>query len=47
MPAQAPARMLKMPRRTKTRQQAREERIAQLRKFNDDYIAERNKPPPF
>ena len=31
MPAEATARTLKMPRRTKTRQQSREDRIAQLR----------------
>jgi hypothetical protein len=42
-----PHRVLMMPRRNKTRTQARAERIQELRRLNDAYVAERNKPPPF
>ncbi|GAC1407174.1 MAG: hypothetical protein NVSMB60_27430 [Mycobacterium sp.] len=40
-------RGLKMPRRKTTRAQDRAKRIEAERKLNDDYVAERNKPPPF
>ena len=38
---------LTMPRRTRTREQNRQRSIQAERKLNDDFIAERNKPPPF
>jgi hypothetical protein len=41
------SRGLKMPRRRTTRVQDRAQRIEAERKLNDDYVAERNKPPPF
>ena len=40
-------RGLKMPRRKATRAQDRAKRIEAERRLNDDYVAERNKPPPF
>jgi hypothetical protein len=42
-----PNRGLMMPRRKTTRAQNRARRIEAERKLNDDYVAERNKPPPF
>ena len=36
-----------MPTRKRTRAQARADRIKTERALNDDYLAERNKPPPF
>jgi hypothetical protein len=36
-----------MPRRRTTRAQNRAKRIEAERKLNDEYVAERNKPPPF
>lgn len=42
-----PNRGLMMPRRKTTRAQDRAKRIDTERKLNDDYVAERNKPPPF
>jgi hypothetical protein len=42
-----PNRGLKMPRRKTTRAQDRAKRIEAERRLNDDYVAERNKPPPF
>lgn len=41
-----PDRGLKMPRRRRTRAQDRARRIEELRRLNDDFVAERNKPPP-
>jgi hypothetical protein len=41
------ARTLRMPRRTRTRAQARAARIDAERRLNDAHVAERNKPPPF
>jgi hypothetical protein len=41
------ARTLKMLRRSQTRTQARAQRTTALRRLNDDYVTERNKPPPF
>jgi hypothetical protein len=38
---------LTMPRRTRTREQNRQRSIQAERKLNDEYVAERNKPPPF
>jgi hypothetical protein len=38
--------VLTMPRRTRTRDQNRQRSIEAERRLNDDYIAERNKPPP-
>jgi hypothetical protein len=48
-PAVAPidGRGLMMPRRKTTRAQDRAKRIEAERKLNDEYVAERNKPPPF
>ena len=40
-------RGLMMPRRKATRAQDRAKRIEAERRLNDDYVAERNKPPPF
>ena len=40
-------RGLMMPKRRRTRAQNLAKRIEAERKLNDDYIAERNKPPPF
>ena len=40
-------RTLMMPSRKRTRDQARADRIKAERALNDDYLAERNKPPPF
>ena len=42
-----PNRGLKMPRRKTTRAHDRAERVDEQRKLNDEYVAERNKPPPF
>jgi hypothetical protein len=42
-----PNRGLKMPRRKTTRAQDRAKRIEAERRLNDDYVAERSKPPPF
>ncbi|HYZ66446.1 MAG TPA: HNH endonuclease, partial [Mycobacterium sp.] len=36
-----------MPTRRRTRADNRARRIQAERKLNDDYLAERNKPPPF
>jgi hypothetical protein len=36
-----------MPRRRRTRADNLARRIGAERKLNDDYIAERNRPPPF
>jgi hypothetical protein len=36
-----------MPKRRRTRAENLARRIAAERKLNDDYVAERNKPPPF
>jgi hypothetical protein len=38
---------LMMPRRSRTREQNRQRSIEAERKLNDEYVAERNKPPPF
>jgi hypothetical protein len=38
---------LTMPRRTHTREYHRQRSIQAERKLNDEYVAERNKPPPF
>jgi hypothetical protein len=40
-------RGLKMPKRRRTRAQDRARRIQDERRLNDDFVAERNKPPPF
>jgi hypothetical protein len=42
-----PNRGLMMPRRNTTRAQDRAKRIEDERRLNDEYVAERNKPPPF
>jgi len=42
-----PNRGLKMPRRKTTRANDRAKRVDERRKLNDEYVAERNKPPPF
>ena len=42
-----PNRGLKMPRRKTTRAHDRAKRVDEQRKLNDEYVAERNKPPPF
>ncbi|WP_218014494.1 HNH endonuclease signature motif containing protein [Mycolicibacterium palauense] len=42
-----PGRTLMMPRRKRTRAQARAYRIAAERALNDAHVAERNRPPPF
>jgi len=36
-----------MPRRPRTRAENLQRRIDAERKLNDDYVAERNRPPPF
>jgi hypothetical protein len=36
-----------MPKHRRTRAENRAKRIEAERKLNDDYVAERNKPPPF
>jgi hypothetical protein len=46
-PAAQPHRGLMMPRRKQTRTQTRTQRIDQLRRLNDDHVAEVNRPPPF
>jgi hypothetical protein len=38
---------LMMPRRKHTREYNRRRSIEAERRLNDDYVAERNKPPPF
>jgi hypothetical protein len=38
---------LTMPRRKHTREYNRQRSIEAERKLNDEYVAERNKPPPF
>lgn len=38
---------LGMPRRERTRAQSRAIRVDELRRLNEPYVAERNKPPPF
>jgi hypothetical protein len=38
---------LTMPRRSRTREQNRKRSIEAERRLNDEYVAERNKPPPF
>jgi hypothetical protein len=40
-------RGVKMPKRRRTRAQDRARRIEQERRLNDDFVAERNRPPPF
>ena len=40
-------RTLMMPTRKRSRAKARTDRIRAERALNDDYVAERNKPPPF
>jgi hypothetical protein len=45
--AAEPNRGLMMPPRKATRAQDRAKRIEAERRLNDDYVAERNKPPPF
>ena len=40
-------RGLMMPRRRRTRAENLAKRIQAERKLNDEYVAERNKPPPF
>jgi hypothetical protein len=42
-----PGRSLAMPRRKHTREQNRQRAIEAERRLNDEYLAERNKPPPF
>jgi Domain of unknown function (DUF222) len=42
-----PGRSLAMPRRTRTRAENRRRAIGAERRLNDEYTAERNKPPPF
>jgi hypothetical protein len=42
-----PTAGLKMPRRKHTREYNRRRSIEAERKLNDDYVAERNRPPPF
>jgi hypothetical protein len=53
-PVSAPAivtaeqnRGLMMPRRNTTREQNRKRAIEAERRLNDEYVAERDKPPPF
>ena len=46
-PLEEPARCLKMPRRKRTRAQAREHAITDERRRNQPLIDERNEPPPF
>jgi hypothetical protein len=36
-----------MPKRRRTRAENRARRIEAERRLNDDYITERNRPPPF
>jgi hypothetical protein len=38
---------LAMPRRKHTRAENRQRAIEAERRLNDEYLAERNKPPPF
>lgn len=45
--APRPGRTLMMPRRKRTRAQARHHRITTERALNDAHVAERNRPPPF
>ena len=45
--AQSAHRTLMMPKRKRTRTQSRADRIRAERALNDDYVAERNAPPPF
>jgi hypothetical protein len=40
-------RAVMMPRRRRTRAENLARRIEAERKLNDEYVAERNKPPPF
>jgi hypothetical protein len=40
-------RSVMMPKRRRTRAENLARRIEAERKLNDDYVAERNKPPPF
>ena len=47
VPAAEPNRTQKMPRRKATRAQDRAQRIEAERRLNDDYVTERNRPPPF
>ena len=42
-----PGRNLAMPRRKHTRAENRRRAIEAERRLNDEYVAERNKPPPF
>jgi hypothetical protein len=42
-----PNRGLMMPRRTRTPEQNRKRAIEAERRLNDEYVAERNRPPPF
>jgi hypothetical protein len=42
-----PSRGLAMPRRKRTRAENRKRAIEAERRLNDEYVAERNKPPPF
>jgi hypothetical protein len=42
-----PGRSLAMPRRKRTRAENRRRAIEAERRLNDEYLAERNKPPPF
>ena len=42
-----PSRGLAMPRRKKTRAHNRQHAITAERRLNDEYVIERNKPPPF
>ena len=45
--AQSAHRTLMIPKRKRTRTQSRADRIRAERALNDDYVAERNAPPPF
>ena len=47
VPAVEPNRTQKMPRRKATRAQDRAQRIEAERRLNDDYVTQRNRPPPF
>jgi hypothetical protein len=46
-PTDEPGRSLAMPRRKHTRAENRQRAIEAERQRNDEYLAERNKPPPF
>ncbi len=46
-PPADPGRSLAMPRRKRTRAENRRRAIEAERRLNDEYVAERNKPPPF